>query len=124
MSIRLKDCFHTPRGELSYFAIERLLLCRPLTGAVPCDFKARTMLKPQRGLSSTDRRVSCCRFRGHRDRCFMEPKVGYGATEIYAGVQARGGEAGDGSWGDDRASVTRSRREWDSAATMGEGVRL
>jgi len=32
--------------------------------------------------------VSCCRFRGHRDRCFMEPEVGHGATEIHAGVQA------------------------------------
>jgi hypothetical protein len=31
-------------------------------------------------------KLSCCRFRGHRDRCFMEPEVGYGATEIYAGV--------------------------------------
>ena len=30
--------------------------------------------------------LSCCRFRGHRDRCFMEPEVGYGATAIYAGV--------------------------------------
>jgi type I restriction enzyme, S subunit len=34
----------------------------------------------------TDGMMSCCRFRGHRDRCFMEPEVGYGATEIYAGV--------------------------------------
>jgi hypothetical protein len=32
--------------------------------------------------------LTCCRFRGHRDRCFMEPEVGYGATAIYAGVQA------------------------------------
>jgi hypothetical protein len=32
--------------------------------------------------------LSCCRFRGHRDRCFMEPEVGYGATAIYARVQA------------------------------------
>jgi Putative transposase of IS4/5 family (DUF4096) len=32
--------------------------------------------------------LSCCRFRGHRDRCFMEPEVGYGTTEIYTRVQA------------------------------------
>jgi hypothetical protein len=32
--------------------------------------------------------VSCCRFRGHRERCFMEPEVGDGTTAIYARVQA------------------------------------
>ena len=35
-----------------------------------------------------ERNLSCCRFRGHRDRCFMEPEVGYGTTEIYTRVQA------------------------------------
>lgn len=36
---------------------------------------------PAGGLVST-----ICRFRGHGERCFMEPEVGDGATEIHAGV--------------------------------------
>jgi hypothetical protein len=31
--------------------------------------------------------VSCCRFRRPRVRCFMEPEVGHGTTEVYARVQ-------------------------------------
>src|SRR5690348_10035248 len=41
--------------------------------------------------------MSCCRFRGHRERCFMEPEVGDGTTAIYARVQARGGPPDQGS---------------------------
>src|SRR5205085_6992917 len=43
--------------------------------------------------------VSCTRFRRHQVRCFMEQEVGHGETEVHARVQARGGEAGQGSWG-------------------------
>jgi len=43
-------------------------------------------IDPKTGLNLQGDELTCCRFRGHRDRCFMEPEVGYGATEIHAGV--------------------------------------
>jgi hypothetical protein len=32
--------------------------------------------------------LSCCRFRRHQVRCFVEPEVEHGTTEVYARVQA------------------------------------
>jgi hypothetical protein len=37
------------------------------------------------------RAMSCCRFRGHRDRVFLEPEGVDATTEVQPGVQARGG---------------------------------
>src|SRR5260370_18698347 len=52
----------------------------------------------------------------------LEPEVGHGATEVYARIQARGGEADHGAWGKCRAGLARSGCARDSAAQLGEGV--
>src|SRR5258708_5117897 len=52
----------------------------------------------------------------------LEPEVGHGATEVYARIQARGGEADQGAWGKCRAGLARSGCARDSAAQLGEGV--
>lgn len=36
--------------------------------------------------------MSCCRFRGHRDKVFLELEDGDATTEVQPRVQARGGE--------------------------------
>src|SRR5260221_12451723 len=52
----------------------------------------------------------------------LEPEVGHEATEVYATMQARGGEADQGAWGKCRAGLARSGCARDSAAQLGEGV--
>src|SRR5260370_1713189 len=52
----------------------------------------------------------------------LEPEVGHGATEVYARIQARGGEADQGAGGKCRAGLARSGCARDSAAQLGEGV--
>src|SRR6185437_14563404 len=67
-------------------------------------------------------RLSCCRFRGHRERCFMEPEVGDGTTAIYARVQARGGPPDQGSRRILCAGIARPWGTYVAAALLGEEV--
>ena len=52
--------------------------------------------------------LSCCRFRGHRDKVFLEPEDGDATTEVQSRVQARGGEVGAGAGGVGIADRARS----------------
>ena len=52
--------------------------------------------------------VSCCRFRGHRDKVFLELESWNATKEVQPGVQARGCSVGEGSGRCGGAGVPRS----------------
>src|SRR5687768_3821097 len=68
--------------------------------------------------------LSGSRFHGHHLTVFFTETEGrYGRTEaVLPRVQARGGEAGDGAWGDPGASGAGPRCACDCAPRLGAGV--
>jgi hypothetical protein len=80
---------HLDRLEDELFTFKSDRACVVVMGSIIDTSLERLIFAKMRdNLNADDRDLSCCRFRGHRDRCFMEPEVGYGATAIYARVQA------------------------------------
>ena len=58
------------------------------TGTQCSSLAAVKVAKANISFSQPFGKLSCCRFRRHRVRCFMEQEVSHGETSVYAGVQA------------------------------------